>query len=45
MNKFIWSIFIPVLIFAGLLTVIGFSLESRHFYWLNPLSSFIFLEV
>lgn len=35
MNKFIWSIFIPVLIFAGLLTVIGFSLESQHFYWLQ----------
>jgi hypothetical protein len=35
MNKFIWSIFIPVLIFAGLLTVIGFTLESRHFYWLQ----------
>lgn len=35
MNKFIWSIFIPILIFTGLLTVIGFTLESQHFYWLQ----------
>ncbi|QEA61124.1 hypothetical protein [Lactococcus lactis] len=35
MNKFIWSIFIPILIFAGLLTVIGFTFESQHFYWLQ----------
>ena len=37
MNKFIWSIFIPVLIFAGLLTLLGFLLETQHFYWLQTI--------
>ncbi|KZK05409.1 MULTISPECIES: hypothetical protein [Lactococcus] len=37
MNKFIWSIFIPILIFAGLLTLLGFLLETQHFYWLQTI--------
>lgn len=37
MNKFIWSIFIPILIFAGLLTLLGLLLEPQHFYWLQTI--------
>lgn len=35
MNKIIWYILIPSAIFAGILVVLGFALESQHFYWLQ----------
>lgn len=33
MNKIIWQIIIPTVIFGGLLTILGIVLESHHFYW------------
>lgn len=33
MNKIIWYIFIPTLIFAGLLLTAGFLVETHVFFW------------
>ena len=35
MNKIIWHIFIPTIIFAGILFILGFIIETQHFYWIQ----------
>ncbi|AYG00816.1 hypothetical protein [Lactococcus allomyrinae] len=35
MNKILWLIFIPTLIFGGILTIVGFIFEAQHFYWIQ----------